>query len=135
MLLGDRRIGQEVARLDANASCQLLLAGVDFRQGRSRGEKLEGAAYGKAFVGAMSGRRAALRIENCDAEPPAALRFDLCESFDELRKAGFRFGGEATSADRSAAKERRRMVVAKQRRFNMRSWLPDGLDFPRWALK
>jgi hypothetical protein len=104
MLLGHRRVGQDVFRLDADAPRQLLLARVDPRQNRRGGQGLERAAHGKTFIQTMTGQCAAPGIEHGDAEPPATVGLDLGKARAERNKSALvcagGIGGKRTSNQR-----------------------------------
>ena len=83
-VLGDGRVDHHVAGLEPDAPVEAFPLRVDAREdGRGR-QQLEGAAHGEAFVGAMPGALTAQRVEDGDAEPSAALGFDLVQIAGEL---------------------------------------------------
>jgi hypothetical protein len=111
-VLGDGGIHDHVARLEPDATVEIFVAGVDAREDGGGGQQLERAAHGKALVGAMP--RCGLRggIAHGDAQPPAALRFDLRELGREpLRQA---VGACREGHERNAGARQRGACVVDQ---------------------
>jgi hypothetical protein len=91
MLLGRRRIGDEVLRVIADAPVELLLAGIVAREHGRAGEQLERAAQREALVGAMTRTATIARVQHRDAEPSAARGLDAGE-IERLRGRAGGFG-------------------------------------------
>ena len=84
-VLGDRRVHHHVAGLEPDAPVEAFPLRVDAREDGGSRQQLEGAAHGETLVDAMAGPLAAERVEDGDAEPSAALDFDLVQVAGELR--------------------------------------------------
>jgi hypothetical protein len=87
MRLRDRRIVEQIARPISDHAVESLGARVDALERRRGGDELERAAHREALAGAMDELRAALSVENRDAEASALARFDRGETRAGERQA------------------------------------------------
>ena len=63
MILGDRRISDEILGREDDTAIEPLVAAIDARQHQGRGEELEGAGHREALIAAPAGPAAARRVE------------------------------------------------------------------------
>ena len=105
MILGDRRIGNEVLVGKNDAAIELFLAAIDARQDERGSEEFEGAAEREALVAAVAGAAAARRVEHRHAQAAAVAAFESASAEPaSLAKAG--------SVSREAANIVRRAIEA-----------------------
>jgi hypothetical protein len=105
MVLGHRRIGDEVLAGEDDASIELLFAPIDSCQDEGCGKRLEGAAKRKDLVASTTDAATARRIQRRHTQPSAVAAFEFDQSgcciVGESRHGQQRHSKEATACDRS----------------------------------
>ncbi len=110
MLLGHRRIGDEVLVGEDDAAIELFLAAIDPRQDEGRGQELEGAAQREELVDAMPDAATACRIERRHAQPSAVAALELGKLRCCIVCEGWK--GQQRSSKETAARNRSRHVLS-----------------------
>jgi hypothetical protein len=77
VILGDRRISDEILGREDDTAIQPFVAAIDACKHRRRSEKLEGAAKREALVAAPTGLAAARRVERRHTQAAAVVAFEV----------------------------------------------------------
>jgi hypothetical protein len=111
MVLGDRRIVDDIASREMNAATKILFAAIDAHQYRACRQDLEGAAHREAFVHAMAEAMPGRGIDHRDTQSAAGLFFDRGKWVGDIRRgnpavgpAGDGRGEKGRSRKRAACK-------------------------------
>ena len=111
MILGDRRIGDEILVGEDDAAIQPFLAAIDARKHQRGGEELEGAGEREALVAAVTGCPAARRVERRHTEATAVSAFEVGK-----RRAGV--VGESRQCQQRSGKYRAACNRSRNRRLH-----------------
>ena len=107
MVLGDRRVVEEIARAEGDYPIEPLLSRVHQPEHGGRGQKLERAAHRKALIGPTLETEAGPRIEDRDPEAPALAVLDRGEPLPREFQAILRRRSGRQRAERHRGRRQR----------------------------